>query len=275
MSFISLRNVSYTYPNGFNAVEEIDMSFEKGEAVAIIGQNGAGKTTAVKLMNGLLKPTEGEVIIDNWNTKDYTTAQISRKVGYVFQNPDEEIFHTTVYGEIEFGPKNLGLNFEEIKERVTKAAELLKITEYLKEHPYNLPFSIRKFVTIASVIAMNPDVYIFDEPTAGQDVKALKQLGNLIKTLRDSGKTVIIITHDMEFVIQNFDRVIVLANKSKIADAQKSQVFWNYEILKKSMLKQPCASQLSNALNIKGERILSINDMVQYLETNSLEKASM
>lgn len=109
MSFLTLDNVSYSYPNGFKAVENVSMSFKKGEAVAIIGQNGAGKTTAVKLMNGLLKPQEGNVTIDGWNTKDYTTAQISRKVGYVFQNPDDQIFHSDIYSEIEFAPKMLGL----------------------------------------------------------------------------------------------------------------------------------------------------------------------
>ncbi|WP_342431790.1 ABC transporter ATP-binding protein [Neobacillus sp. FSL H8-0543] len=265
MSFLTLDNVSYSYPNGFKAVENVSMSFKKGEAVAIIGQNGAGKTTAVKLMNGLLKPQEGNVTIDGWNTKDYTTAQISRKVGYVFQNPDDQIFHSDIYSEIEFAPKMLGLPPEKIKENVMKAAELAGVVPFLKEHPYNLPFSMRKFVTIASVLAMDSSVIILDEPTAGQDLLAMERLGAIIRTLTAEGKTVITITHDMEFVVNNFDSVIVMANRKKIAEGNKRDIFWNTEVLMESMLKQPHISRVSRTLQLE-EKILSIDEMIHNLQ---------
>lgn len=265
MSFLSLNNVTYKYPNGYTAVEQVSMSFERGESVAIIGQNGAGKTTTVKLMNGLLKPSEGEVIVEGWNTKDYTTAQISKKVGYVFQNPDDQIFHNDVYSEIEFGPKNLGLPDEQVKENVRKSAELAGIVPFLQENPYNLPFSMRKFVTIASVIAMDSSVIILDEPTAGQDLAAMRRIANIIETLTGQGKTVITITHDMEFVVNHFERVIVMANKRKVADEHKREIFWDFDILQKSMLKQPHISRLGHALQLE-TKPLNMDELVQQLK---------
>ena len=174
MSFVNINSVSFTYPDGTAAIDNISLSIEKGEKVAIVGQNGAGKTTAVKMMNGLLKPTSGDIIIDDWNTKDYTVAKMSRKVGYVFQNPMDQIFHNNVYDEIEFGPKKIGYSESERKKLIETALELTELSVFSKENPYNLPYSIRKFVTIASIIAMDTDVIIMDEPTAGQDLKGIK-----------------------------------------------------------------------------------------------------
>lgn len=265
MSFLTLNNITYRYPNGFTAVEDVNMSFDRGESVAIIGQNGAGKTTTVKLMNGLLKPIAGDVIVDGWNTRDYTTAQISRKVGYVFQNPDDQIFHNDVYSEIEFGPKKMKLPEDEVKENVVKAAKLVGVEEYLDENPYNLPYSMRKFVTIASVIAMNTSVIILDEPTAGQDALSLERISTIIKTLNEEGKTVITITHDMEFVVQNFDRVIVMANKKVLSDDDKREIFWNFDILEESMLKQPHISQLSHSLQLD-QKPIYIHELVEQLQ---------
>jgi energy-coupling factor transport system ATP-binding protein len=268
MSFLTLNDVTYCYPNGFKAVENVSMSFEKGESVAIIGQNGAGKTTTVKMMNGLIKPTQGDVIIDGLNTKDYTTAQISKKVGYVFQNPDDQIFHEDVKSEIRFGPKNLGFSEQKIEENVMKAAELTGIVPFLNIHPYNLPYSLKKFVTIASVIAMDTDTIILDEPTAGQDSLAIKRLGFIIDSLVREGKTIITITHDMEFVVNNFERVIVMANKRVVEDNHKQEIFWNLGVLEEAMLKQPHISRLSNTLNLN-EKVLDINQMIDVLKKTS------
>ena len=264
MNRVQLENVTYRYPNGFTAVENVNMSFEQGEAVAIVGQNGAGKTTTVKLINGLLRPTEGDIYIGDWNTKEYTAAQISKRAGYVFQNPDDQIFHSDVYSEIEFGPKNLKLPKNVVKENTERAIELTGLGAYLKEHPYNLAYSMRKFVTIASIISMNPDVIILDEPTAGQDLPSLKRLASIISTLQKENKIIITITHDMEFVVDNFHRVIVMANKKKIADGDKRDIFWDFDILDKSNLKQPAISSLSHDLKIDG-RILDIHEMVQQM----------
>lgn len=271
LSFVTIKNVSFSYPNGHKAIEDINMTFQQGESVSIIGQNGAGKTTLVKTINGLLKPTAGEIIVDNWNTKDYTTAQMSKKVGYVFQNPDDQIFHNDVYSEIEFGPKNLKLSEEQIKNNVNKSAELTGMTPFLEDNPYDLPFSVRKFVTIASVIAMDTKVVILDEPTAGQDLFGMKQIANIIKELKKQGKTVITITHDMEFTVDNFERVIVMANRKKIADDNVRSIFWDLDILDKAMLKQPHISRLVNSSSLDA-KVLKIPELVEKLKNLSVPK---
>lgn len=135
MSYISLTNVDFCYPNGFQALDHINIEIEQGENIAIIGQNGAGKTTTVKLMNGLIRPTSGDVLIDGMNTKDYTTAQIARKVGYVFQNPDEQIFHNTVIEEIEFGPKIMKYDEQRKSELVERALALTEL-EHIKRRTH-------------------------------------------------------------------------------------------------------------------------------------------
>ena len=213
MSYIKIRDVSFMYPNGVLAVENINLDIEKGENIAIIGQNGAGKTTTVKLLNGLLKPTKGAVMVGDMDTREYTTAQMSRVVGYVFQNPDDQIFHPTVISEVEFGPRILKFDEKKKDELVNYALEITGLKEYREENPYDLPHSIRKFVTIASIIAMDSQVMIFDEPTAGQDLVGIQRLSDILKEMLQKGKTLITITHDMEFVAENFDRVIVMANK--------------------------------------------------------------
>lgn len=265
MSYLKLENVCFEYSDGFRAVENVNLSINKGERVAIVGQNGAGKTTTVKLMNGLLKPTHGRVIVNGKDTKDFTTAQISRMVGYVFQNPDEQIFNQDVYSEIVYTPKYCKFPKEDIRRRLRKALNLTGIEEYLDENPYNLPYSLRKFVTIAAVIAMEPDIIILDEPTAGQDVRGMNQISHIINEMEKEGRTVITITHDMEFVVKNFDRVIVMANKNVIADDDKREIFWRTDILERSSLHQPQVSKLCNELGVN-EKILDINECVNYMK---------
>ncbi|MBP6125834.1 MAG: energy-coupling factor ABC transporter ATP-binding protein [Leptotrichiaceae bacterium] len=262
MSFIKIEDMTFAYPDKTIAVDRISLNIEKGEKIALIGQNGAGKTTTVKTLNGLLKPTSGNVIIDGWNTKDYTTAKMSKKVGYVFQNPMNQIFNNRVYSEIEYGSKMLKYSKDEIKKLVEEAIILTELEEYVEENPYNLSYSMRKFVTIASIIAMKTDVIIMDEPTAGQDLKGMKILKKIIDKLSSQGKTIITITHDMEFVVNNFDRVVVMANKKIIADGDKKDIFWKEDILEKSKVKQPYISDLAKELCMDGN-VLSIDDFIK------------
>ncbi len=261
MSYLELANVSYTYPNGFEAVRDVSLKVELGESVAIIGQNGAGKTTTVKLMNGLLKPTQGEVLVEGRSTKGATTAEISRSVGYVFQNPDDQIFQETIYKEIAYGLVSQKLTKELIQQRVVEVATLCGLAESLTEHPYNLPYSKRKFVTIAAVIAMDPQVIILDEPTAGQDRQSTELLGQIIEQLAQKGKSVITITHDMEFVASQFKRVIVFANKAKRKDGSPEQIFWDEQLLKLANLKQPYICQLAKLLGKTG--VMTIEELLE------------
>lgn len=261
MRDLILRNVSFSYPGDFLAVDGINMEIKAGENVAIVGQNGAGKTTTVKMMNGLLKPTKGDVLVGDMNTKDHTTAQVSRVVGYVFQNPDDQIFHATVEEEVRFGPKNMKLSPEEEDKRVEEALKMTGMDIYREENPMNLPLSMRKFVTIAAVISMGTEILIFDEPTAGQDMEGNRRLSHILKVLQEQGKTVITISHDMEFVAENFKRVIVMAKKKVVKEGTPEEIFWDMEALDYAMLKQPYVSRVCRSLGIE-KQIIHIDDAV-------------
>ncbi|BDF35728.1 ABC transporter ATP-binding protein [Lachnospiraceae bacterium] len=260
MSLVEVTNISYKYPNGYLAVDDVSFSIEAGENIAIIGQNGAGKTTTVKMLNGLMKPCAGDVLIHGESTKNHTTAQIARKVGYVFQNPDDQIFNPTVYKEIEYGLKKQKLTMSECEDRIKEAASLTGMTDYLGVNPYDLPLSIRKFVTIASVIASNCDVMIFDEPTAGQDLDGLNRLSGLNRILTKSGKAIVTITHDMEFVADNYERVIVMCRKKVIADGYARDVFFQKDIMDRAMLKQPAIVRIAEGAGLQGN-ILDVQEM--------------
>lgn len=272
MSIIELKNVSFSYPGGFLAVDDVSMSFDLGESVAIIGQNGAGKTTTVKLMNNLYQPTEGSVLVAGEDTRKFTTAQVARKVGYVFQNPDDQIFQPTVEREVGYSSKMNKVPADEAKKWFDLGVSLTGLENELEQNPYNLPLSIRKFVTIASVIALNPDVIILDEPTAGQDLIGLRRLAKLIATMKEIGKTVITITHDMDFVIENFERVIVMANKKKVADGSAKDVFWDERVMEAAALKPPAICSLAGKLGLSGS-IVDEDEIVEAILGRCLHEA--
>lgn len=265
MKGIEFKNVSFSYPNGFQANKNLNLSIKAGERVAIVGQNGAGKTTAVKMMNGLYKPTSGDVLIDGVNTKDKTTAQIARSVGYVFQNPDEQIFNNTVAKEIEYMPRYFKLSEQEIKSRTEEALKLTELEDMKNVNPFDISYSIRKFITIAAVLAARPKYTIWDEPTAGQDYKRRKILKNILDHLRDKNIGVVVITHDMDFVVDIFDRVIVMANKCIIADGTPDEIFWQDNIVKESCITQPQIGEIAKALQI--EKPITLRpQMVEFLK---------
>lgn len=264
MALAELKNVSYAYTNGFLAVDGVSFSVEAGENLAIVGQNGAGKTTTVKMLNGLIKPVKGEVLIEGQPTGAFTTAQMARKVGYVFQNPDDQIFNSTVYKEMEYGLKRMKIPPEERKRRILDAAKLTGMTEYLEENPYDLSLAVRKFVTIALVIATDCQVLVFDEPTAGQDLGGLKQLKRLNRELTDRGKALITITHDMEFAAENFERVIVMCRKKVLADGRTEDIFYRKDLMELARLKQPCIVELASRIGMR-ERTLEAEAVGRFL----------
>ena len=261
---IELKNASFTYPNGYLAVENVSITIEEGERVAIVGQNGAGKTTTVKMMNGLNKPSNGDVIIDGINTKDKTTAYIAKIVGYVFQNSDDQIFNHSVKAEIEYMPRYFKLLEKEIEQRVGYAVGLAGIEKYLHNNPYDLPYPVRKFVAIAAVIATKPKYIIFDEPTAGQDKHGLEILSKMIERLQEDGVTVLTITHDMEFAVNNFNRIVAMAHKNILADGTAREVFWNEEVVAEARIKKPLIGELAKQLALEGN-ILFCDELVAKL----------
>ena len=241
---IEVKNVYFTYPNGVEALRGVSLRIDRGEFVAIMGQNGAGKTTLVKHFNGLLKPTKGEVIVDGVNTKETSVAALARKVGYVFQNPDHQLFCETVEKEIAFALKNFGFDEELIKKRVDWALNLLGLTQYRESSPFMLSGGERKRLALASVLAWDPEVVILDEPTIGQDYAQKEKLRQFILQLRAQGKTIVIVTHDVEFVADCSPRVVLMANGRIVADGKAEEILTNPKLLAEASVVPPQVTQI-------------------------------
>jgi len=261
---ITLTNASYSYPDGSLAVESVTLEIRAGERVAIVGQNGAGKTTTAKMLNGLLKPSTGTVEVDGIPTQSSTTATIAQIVGYVFQNPDDQLFGSSVRDELEFLPRRNKWDAATMAERVTRAAELAGITEHLDSNPNDLPFAVRKFVAIGAILVNQCRYVILDEPTAGLDSQGLILLNRLIDVLEAEGVAVVTITHDMRFVAESFSRVVVMAHRQIVADGRAAEVFSDDVVLRTARIKRPEVAQLSRDLNIS-DRALTIEDVVALL----------
>lgn len=258
---IELDDVSFAYKDGSLAVENVSMRIEDGERVAIVGQNGAGKTTTVKMMNGLLKPTIGVVRVNGEPTAKRSTASVARDVGYVFQNPDDQIFAATVLGELEYMPRYLKWDETRTRARTERAARLVAIEDVLDVNPSDLPFAIRKFVAIGAILVSECRFIILDEPTAGLDQHGIAILNDLLTTLESEGVGIVTITHDMRFVVEQFDRVIVMANRRVVADGPTEEVFADSEVLAAARLRRPDAAQIAHDLGL-GPHALRIADIV-------------
>ncbi|MDD5417904.1 MAG: ATP-binding cassette domain-containing protein [Candidatus Nanoarchaeia archaeon] len=263
---IEIKNLSFTYPAGVEALKDINLEIKKGEIVAIIGQNGSGKTTLVKHFNGLLQPTSGTVIINGKDAKQSTTAQLSREVGYVFQDPDDQLFMSKVKDEIAFGPKNLKMKKNEVNKRVRDTLKLVKLWKFRNTHPLDLNLDDKKLIAIASIIAMNPHVIILDEPTSGQDHRGILRAESLIKKLSKE-HTIIIISHDMDLVSKIAQRVIVMYNSKILMTGTPKEVFIKTSLLAKTHLKPPLITQLSQKTKGMRSDILSIDEFIEELKT--------
>ncbi len=270
MPILELDHVSFAYPNGCRAVEGVSLTVNAGEKIAIIGENGAGKTTAAKLMNGLLRPTEGEVRVGGCSTAKKTVAAIARDVGYVFQNPDDQICNKDIYSEITYTLRyNKVLPPEKIREKAMDALGIVGLADKGEENPYDLSYSHRKFVTICSVILQDPALVILDEPTAGQDLECLKRIAEIVDYLQSKRKAVLTITHDMEFVVNNFDRVVVMAHGNIIADGSPQEIFWDDCVLKEAALHPPYVGQLAKELGL-GRRALTVEGFIRALSDDGV-----
>ena len=248
---IQITDLYFTYPSGVEALQGVSLSIDKGEQVAIVGQNGAGKTTLVKHFNGLLQPTRGQVLVGDWSTREYSVARLARRVGYVFQNPDEQLFSRNVEMEVAFGPRNLRYDNDRVQALVKDALEMTELTDKTGTNPYDLSATWRKMVALASVISMDTDVVIFDEPTTGQDAANIARIASVIKTLRERGKTVITITHDIDFCAENFERVIALAQGKILLDGHANEVLGQEEILATTYVDPPQLTRLGKRLGFE------------------------
>ena len=247
---IELQGLRYVYPSGEEALKGVDLVLEGTEPVAIIGQNGSGKTTIVKHFNGILRATYGKVLIDGENISSRTTAQWAKKIGYVFQNPDDQLFLESVRKEFEFGPRCIGMPLKEIQDRLKKVSEMVGLSDKLDVHPFDLTATEKKFCTIGAVIMMDPSAIIFDEPTCGQDVEGNKRLHSIIETLKTENKLCITISHDMKFVTNNFKRVIVMCNGRVLLDGNVEEVFTQVDKIKESFVSPPPITRVSQGAGL-------------------------
>jgi energy-coupling factor transport system ATP-binding protein len=241
---IDAKELYFTYPNGVEALKGISMIIRDGEFVAIMGQNGAGKTTLVKHFNGLLKPTKGQVFVDEVDVSKVSVATLSKNVGFVFQNPDHQLFSETVEDEISFALRNFGFKEDVIENRVTWALNLLGLTQYRKTSPFMLSGGERKRVALASVLAWDPKILILDEPTIGQDYQQKEKLRQFILQMKTQDRTIIMVTHDVEFVAECNPRVLLMREGKIIADGEARNILTDPEVLNAASIVPPQIAQI-------------------------------
>ncbi len=255
-SIIEIKNVTYEYSdedNTFAAVKNLSLNIERGSFTVILGHNGSGKSTLAKMLNGLNKPTSGDVFVDGLNTKDEKTEiEVKRKVGMVFQNPDNQIIASIVEEDVAFGPENLGIEPKEIEKRVDEALKATDMLQFKKSTPHRLSGGQKQRIAIAGIIAMEPECLVLDEPTAMLDPKGRAEIISTLHRLnRENGITVVLITHYMEEA-QNADRVIVMNDGKIIADDKPKVIFSDVESLKRVGLDVPQTAELLYNLKKNG-----------------------
>lgn len=245
--YIQVKDLNYAYPDGTLALNGINLDIAEGEFIAFIGQNGSGKTTLSKCLNGLFKPTTGDVIVDGLNSKNTPIVQMVKRVGYVFQNPDHQLFNSNCWDEIAYGPRNIQLPEDEVKERVEEAAKVVGLPqEFFPEHPFFLSKGLRQRVAIASILALRPRVIIVDEPTTGQDARQSFEIMDFLRDLNEKlGHTIIIITHDMPIVGLYARRTVAMGMGRILADGPTAGVFEQADVLAQTFIEPPQITQLA------------------------------
>jgi energy-coupling factor transport system ATP-binding protein len=250
---IALEGVSHVYqPSQVRGLEDVTLNMGPGQRIALIGQNGSGKSTLVRHLNGLLRPSSGRVLVDDADSAERTVAELAHVVGLVFQDPDRQIFAGSVQAEIEFGPRNLGLRGEALDDAVRSALEATGLQAARRTNPYDLGTSRRKLLALASVLAMDTPVLVLDEPTTGQDVGGVDVVRSVIRSASERGRTVIAISHDMEFVAAEFERVVVMGSGRILADGPPADVFApeGWDLLESTYLEPPLAARVGDRLGL-------------------------
>ena len=274
-NLIEIKNVTYEYQDEdsvHTAVKDLSLDIEKGSFTVILGHNGSGKSTLAKMLNGLNKPTSGEVIVDGINTKDEEKEiDVKRMVGMVFQNPDNQLVASIVEEDVAFGPENLGLEPTVIRERVDNALKAVDMYEFRKSTPHKLSGGQKQRIAIAGIIAMEPDCIVLDEPTAMLDPKGRKEIiSTLLKHNREKGITVVLITHYMEEA-QDADRVVVMNDGEIISSGIPKEIFKNVELLKSVGLDVPQTTELlyelqKNGFDVK-TNVISIEETAEMIKS--------
>ena len=259
---INIEKLWYVYPEGPTALKNISLRVGKGEFLAIMGRNASGKTTLVKHLNGLLKPTRGMVVVDGIDTRKATVAELAGKVGFVFQNPNDHLFADTVEEEIVFPLKNQGLKGEEIKRRVDEMLHRFSLEDYRGQYPRSLSGGEKQRVALASVLAIQPKILILDEPTRGMEYRLKSDLMSFLREYSSQGNTVILVTHDVETVAEHADRVILLSEGEIVVDGKKR------DVLSQALLFSPQINRLVQAFDKYGvpDNILTVDELLPMLK---------
>jgi len=243
---LHFKDLSYSYPDGHAAIKNVNLEIKKGESIALIGANGAGKSSLFKLIVGISDIGGGSIQVDGISVEKKTLKDIRRKVGMVFQNPDDQLFMTKVYDDVAFGPRNELLSEIEVDNRVNQALEVLGITHLKDRMPHRLSGGEKRIIAIASVLSMDPNIILFDEPTSFLDPKARR---NVMETLGKLEMTKIIATHDLDMALDICDRVIVLHHGSVFADGSVNEILLNEELLLNCHLELPLCMQRCKTCN--------------------------
>jgi energy-coupling factor transporter ATP-binding protein EcfA2 len=251
---VELRNCSYSYDGLVPALRGVSCSIKAGCWAGLIGENGSGKSTLAKLCNGLLRPQEGRILIKGEDIAGRAVGEVAREVGFLFQNPDHQIFAPTVREEIAFDLRNLDFPRQEIERRIGEALALFGLTPYADRPPAVLGYGLRRQVTLASVLARRPPILILDEPTTGLDWETTQLLLDHVREQQDAGRTVLLITHDMRLVAERADYVLILHRGRLVAAGTTREIFTHPELLAHAPVDPPPITRLSQLLRSSGMR---------------------
>ncbi len=248
MSIIRFDDVSYHYTNQVPALSNISLRIQKGEVVGIMGRNGAGKSTLIQLINGLLKPTKGTIYVNNISTVEFDPRELLQKIGVMFQNPDHQLFSSSVEEELDFSLKNLRISATQKAEYKEDIIQDLSLQPLLDKSPWNCSGGERKKISIASILCRKPDVLIFDEPTLGQDKHGYKILEEILSDAIQKAKTIIVVTHNTEFALKYMKRIVILEQGKILADGPVDEILTNMFIQENSAIIEPQFHKLKRIL---------------------------
>lgn len=265
---IEVRDLHYEYPGGVKALDGIDLDVNEGDFLGVIGMNGSGKSTLVKTMIGLLKPQRGSVLFRGENVSKFTVGELARRIGLILQNPDYQLFTISALEEVMFGLRNIGVKGEEARKRAIEILELVGLKEKADYFPFKLSFGERRLLAAAATLALDPEVVILDEPTTAQDYRGRYLLADLAREMHARGKTIIMITHDMDLIARYANRVIVMANGKIILDNDPHIVFNRVEELKEAGVMPPQITRLAISLREEGapSEVIRVEEFLNSIE---------
>lgn len=269
---IKFEHVHHVYPDKTPSLKNISLEIKPGEKIAVLGHNGAGKSSLVKHINGILKPEKGIVSTCGLDTAKHDIPELSKFAAYLFQNPDDQIFCNTIHEEIEYGLKKSGISNKEIKKRVESALEITGLDKIKNQNPMDLSYSRKKMVTLAMVIAMDTPVVILDEPTSGQDKNGIENIKNIIGDLEKKGKTIISISHDIEFSIEYFERFILMKKGEIISDGNISEILNHDSKLSSAGVVLPFITELGEKIGLDN-KVFSEDDFFHEITKMKTKRA--